>query len=150
MDSVTDATAAPQRGYFLLNTDGGILRRPRAEDPLTHAAIGVLLRTRRMATVAQFSKPIGLATHNTAEYVGLTEGLELAREHGVRHIRIYMDSELVVDQVNGRSSVKEAHLGELHSKALGLLDVFDYRISWVPREWNLQADRLVRDALGAL
>ena len=61
-----------------------------------------------------------------------------------------MDSELVVDQVNGRSRVKEAHLGELHTDAHGLLALFDYRISWVPREWNLQADRLVRGALGAL
>jgi probable phosphoglycerate mutase len=150
MDLVTDPTAAAQRGYFILNTDGGILRRPRAHDPLTHAAIGVLLRTRRMTTVAQFSKPIGPATHNGAEYVGLIEGLQLAREHGVRHVRIYMDSELVVDQVNGRSKVKEAHLGELHSEALGLLAGFDYRISWVPREWNVQADQLVREALAAL
>lgn len=110
----------------------------------------MLLRTRRMATVAQFSKPIGLATHNTAEYVGLIAGLELAQEHGVRHVRIYMDSELVVDQVNGRSKVKEAHLGELHSKALSLLSGFDYRINWVPREWNFHADQLVRDALDAL
>jgi probable phosphoglycerate mutase len=150
MDSASDPTADLQRGYFLLNTDGGILRRQRAEDPLTHAAIGVVLRTRRMATVAQLSRSIGLATHNTAEYVGLIEGLRLAREQRVRHIRIYLDSELVVDQLSGRSRVKEAHLGALHSKALGLLDLFDYRISWVPREWNLAADQLVRNALGAL
>lgn len=138
MGSVTDPTAAVQRGYFLLHTDGGMLRRPRAEDPLTHAAIGVLLRTRRMATVAQFSRPIGRASHNTAEYVGLIEGLKLARHYGVRHIRIYMDSELVVDQLNGRSRVKQAHLGELHSEAHGLLALFDYRISWVPRDGTLR------------
>jgi probable phosphoglycerate mutase len=136
--------------YYVLNTDGGNLRRPRAEDPLTDAAIGVLLRTRKMATVAQFSRSIGVATHNTAEYIGLIEGLKLARDHAVRHIRIYMDSELVVDQVNGRSRVNEAHLAELHSEARGLLALFDYRISWVPREWNLEADQLVRDVLGAL
>ena len=73
MNSVIDSTAALQPGYFLLNTDGGILRRSRSNDPLTQAAIGVLLRTRRMATVKQFSGPIGLATHNTAEYVGLIQ-----------------------------------------------------------------------------
>ena len=150
MNSVMDPTADRKRGYFLLNTDGGILRRARSADPLTQAAIGVLLRTRRMATVTHLSKPIGLATHNTAEYVGLIEGLQVARDHGVRHVRIYMDSELVVDQVNGRSKVNEAHLRELHSQALGLLALFDYRISWVPRELNLEADQLVRDALGAL
>lgn len=103
-----------------------------------------------MATVKQFSEPIGLATHNTAEYIGLIEGLQLARDHGVRHLRIYMDSELVVDQVSGRSKINEAHLRELHSQAHDLLALFDYRISWVPREWNLEADQLVRDALGGL
>jgi hypothetical protein len=34
--------------------------------------------------------------------------------------------------VNGRSAVRLAHLGKL------------------PREWNAEADRLVRDALGTL
>ena len=46
--------------------------------------------------------------------------------------------------------MKEAHLGALHSEAHGLLDLFDYRISWAPREWNLEADQLVRDALDAV
>jgi ribonuclease HI len=149
MAAVTESSAALKRGYYVLNTDGGNLRRSPG-DLLTDAAIGVLLRTRRMATVAQLSRPIGLATHNTAEYVGLIEGLKVARDHAVRHIRIYMDSELVVDQMNGRSRVKEAHLGELYSEVRGLLALFDYRISWVPREWNLEADQLVRDALDAV
>jgi ribonuclease HI len=61
-----------------------------------------------------------------------------------------MDSELVVDQVNGLSAVRQAHLIELHSVASGLVDLFkNIRISWVPREMNVEADRLVRDALGA-
>ena len=65
--------AAVKRGYYLLNTDGGNLRR-RPGEPLSHAAIGALLRTRRLATVGQISKAIGPATHNEAEYRGLIEG----------------------------------------------------------------------------
>jgi ribonuclease HI len=110
---------APNHAYYVLNTDGGNLRRALADDPLTHAAIGVLLRTRKMATVAQFSRPIGAATHNTAEYIGLIQGLKLARDHAVRHIRIYMDSELVVDQVNGRSRVKEPRQCARQSDGVG-------------------------------
>lgn len=146
---MSEPTTAPKSGYFLLNTDAGHLPR-QAGGPLTEAAIGVLLRTRRLATVAQVSKPIGLATHNVAEYLALIEGLKVAREHGVRHIRIYSDSEVVVDHVNGRSKVKQAHLVPLHAEACGLLALFDFRISWTPREWNLEADQLVRDALDAL
>ena len=110
----------------------------------------MLLRTRRLVPVAQISKPIGLATHNTAEYLALIEGLKLARDHGVQRIRVYMDSEVVVDQVNGRSAVRQAHLGELYREATALADRFDIRISWVPREMNAEADRLVREALGAV
>ena len=53
--------------------------------------------------MAQISKAIGPATHNEAEYQALIEGLELAHDHGIQRIRVYMDSELVVDQVNGVS-----------------------------------------------
>ena len=153
-EPVTPEAEAAERadmkpGYFLLNTDGGNLRR-RPGDPLTSAAIGVLLRTRRLAHVDQISRPIGPATHNVAEYRALIEGLALACRHGVQHVRVYTDSELVVDQMNGRSAVRQAHLGELHEAASGLVALFkSIRISWVPREMNADADRLVRDALGA-
>jgi hypothetical protein len=86
--------AGLKRGYYLLNTDGG-----NRGDPLGRAAIGALLRTRRLVTVAQISKAIGPATHNVAEYRALIEGLKLAREYGIQRIRAYMDSEIVVDQV---------------------------------------------------
>ena len=134
-----------KRGYFLLNADGG-----NRGDRLGRAAIGALLRTRRLGPVDQISKEIGPATHNVAEYHALIEGLKLARGHGIQHVRVYMDSEIVVDQVNGVSVVREAHLRELHEQARGLVAQFrSFRISWVPRELNAEADRLVNDALGA-
>src|SRR6266536_456717 len=140
--------AGLKRGYYLLNTDGG-----NAGDPLGRAAIGAILRVRtpRLVTVAQISKAIGPATHNVAEYRALIEGLKLARDYGVQRIRVYMDSELVVDQVNGVSAVRQAHLSELHDVASSLVALFEsIRISWVPRETNAEADRLVKDALSAL
>jgi hypothetical protein len=55
------------------------------------------------------------------------------------------------DQVNGVSAVRQAHLSELHEVASSLRAHFQsIRFSWVPREMNAEADRLVRDALGAL
>jgi ribonuclease HI len=101
--------------------------------------------------VDQISEEIGLATHNVAEYRALIKGLTLAREYEIQHIRVYMDSELVVDQMNGRSTVRQAHLGELHDDARRLAALFkSVRFSWVPREMNAEADQLVRDAFGAL
>jgi ribonuclease HI len=135
--------AGMKRGYYLLNTDGG-----NSGNPLGRAAIGALLRTRRLVAVDQVSKVIGPATHNVAEYRALIEGLKLAADHGVRHIRVYMDSELIVDQVNGVSAVNQELLKELHKEVSTLRARFkSIRISWVPREMNAEADRLVRDAL---
>jgi ribonuclease HI len=141
-----------KRGYHLLNTDGGMApgRSRRAGEPLGVAAIGALLRTRRLAALAELSEVIGPATHNVAEYRSLIEGLKLARDHGIERIRVYMDSELVVDQMNGFSAVRQPHLGEWHARAKELKAGFtSFRISWVPREMNLEAYRLVRKALSA-
>jgi len=141
-----------KRGYYLLNTDGGMASngKRRAGDPLGEAAIGVVLRTRRLAPVAELSRAIGRASQNVAEYTALIEGLELARRHGIRRLRVYMDSELVVDQMNNRSQVNETRLRELHnaaSRAAG--DFLSIRFAWVPREMNVEADGLVREALAA-
>src|SRR3954468_22700034 len=62
-ETETAELANPKHGCYLLNTDGG-----NHGNPLGRAAIGVLLRTRRLVTVAQISKAIGPATHNVAEY----------------------------------------------------------------------------------
>ena len=149
---MTEPLAGLKSAYFLLNTDAGYAfdGRRSAGDPLPHAAIGALLRTRRLLPVAQISKEIGRATHNVAEYQGLIAGLKLARGHGVQRLRVYMDSELVVDQMNGLSKVRQPHLNKLHAEASHLRALFDsIRISWVPREMNTEADQLVRDALSA-
>jgi ribonuclease HI len=109
--------------------------RRQRPTPITSAAIGAVLRTRRLVTVAQISKEIGPATHNVAEYRALIEGLKLARHHEIQRIRVFMDSELVVDQLNGVSAVRQAHLSELHKAASSLRAQFQsIRISWVPRE----------------
>jgi len=137
--------AGVKSGYFLLNADGG--NRGNALGP---AAVGALIRTRRLEFVAQISKAIGPATHNVAEYQALIEGLKLARGCGIQHVRVYMDSEMVVDQLNGFSTVRKAHLSDLREQARLLGAQFkSFRISWVPREMNADADRLVNDALDA-
>lgn len=139
--------ASPDPGYYLLNADAG---RRRAIDPESPAAIGAVLRTRQLVPVAQISKVIGPVTHNVAEYQALIEGLKLARVHGVQHLRVYMDSTLVVDQMLGESKVLKPHLAELRAEATALIEGFkSHRISWVPREWNDAADRLVNEAFDA-
>jgi len=140
-EETTSSDVKPKRGYYLLNTDAS--RKPSGV-----AAIGAVLRTRHLAAVDEISEAIDAPTHNVAEYRALIEGLKLALSHGIERIRVYMDSELVVEQMNGRAAVKQAQLKESHDAARELCQEFaSIRISWVPREWNAAADGLANKAL---
>lgn len=135
----------PVAGNYVLTTDGSGGGTVAAPNP---AAIGVVLRSPRGTVAATISKVIAPATNTEAEYRALIEGLELARSRGISRLRIFSDSELVVDQMQQRAAVKAAHLVGCHEEAEKLLASFsDVRLSWVPRRWNEEADLLAVAAL---
>lgn len=135
----------PSKRNYLLQTDGS--GTGTVENP-AQGAIGVVLKDPKGRPTADLSEPIGPAINTVAEYRALIEGLKLARSHGIETIRVYLDSELVVDQVNDRKKVRKEHLKPLHAEACSLLEEFaDHRISWVPRKWNKEADALAGEGL---
>ncbi len=90
---------------------------------------------------------IGHSTNNVAEYTALLRGLETAIERGVQDIEVYMDSELVVRQINGQYRVREPHLKVLYNSVLNLLRRFrSYQVRHIPRSENREADRLSKEA----
>jgi len=130
----------------VLKTDGGIAAEEGASGL---GAIGVVLKDPNYRDVDEVSKAIGRArNHHEAEYRALIEGLELARRHGVERIRVFLDSALVVNTVNGDWSLKPEDLKELRAMARALVEEFaDIRLCWVPREMNAEADALASRAL---
>ena len=93
---------------------------------------------------------IGRATNNEAEYQALIEGLKAAAEWKPDRLEVYLDSKLVVEQVNGAYRVKKPELQPLHGKAKELLGAFDeVVISHVEREKNRGADALANMAIDA-
>jgi len=97
---------------------------------------------------AEESRYLGETTNNVAEYQALLLGLELAQNHGVKHLRIFADSQLVVNQLLGTYQVKKPHLLPLWQKARETLQKFDaYAISHLDRSFNYEADRLARQAI---
>lgn len=135
----------PSQRNYLLKTDGsgtGTVGNP------AQGAIGVVLMNPDGQLIEEVSKPIGPAINTVAEYQALIEGLKLARGRGIQRIRVFLDSELVVDQVNGRAKVAKEHIRPLHAEACSLLQEFpNIRISWIPRKWNAEADALATKAL---
>jgi ribonuclease HI len=139
--------SGPKPGFYVLKTDGGITAEDGASGP---AAIGVVLKDPKYRDVEEISKKIGVVkNHHVAEYKALIEGLELARRHGIDQIRVFLDSALVVNTVNGDWKLEPEHLKDLCTMACVLVEEFaDIKLCWVPREMNVEADALASRALG--
>ena len=96
----------------------------------------------------RISEYIGVATNNVAEYSALIRGLEEARSLGIRRVNVFLDSELVVRQINGIYKVRNNNLRALWCRARDILMDFDsYVIKHVERERNADADALAGDAV---
>ncbi|MDQ6686102.1 MAG: bifunctional RNase H/acid phosphatase [Actinomycetota bacterium] len=126
----------------VVEADGGSRGNPG------RAAYGALLKDAATgAVLAEVGKTIGVATNNVAEYRGLIAGLELAREHAPdAEIEVRMDSKLVVEQMSGNWKVKHPSMRPLAVEANRLAPI-GTTFTWIPRELNLHADRLVNAAL---
>ena len=106
-----------------------------------------ITRRARIAVVHQWSfnadeskvfwKDVGDKTNNEAEYLALIEALSLASKKA-GSIEIRSDSELIVKQMEGGYSVKDAELKPLWEKAQNLtVKLGAVRLKWVPRDENL-------------
>lgn len=127
-------------------TDGGSRSNPG------QAGIGVVIEHDGVV-VAELSKTIGIATNNVAEYQALITALEYVSEKNLRScpIRIFLDSKLVVEQVQGNWKVKEPSLKSFVLRAQELVaQCSDIALAHIPREQNSHADALVNKALDAL
>lgn len=90
------------------------------------------------------------STNNVAEYHGLLRGLEVAVELGADEVEFYMDSKLVVEQMNGRWKIKHPDMQKLAIEARRLLNQIPrFSLEWVPRAKNSVADELSNVAMDA-
>jgi ribonuclease HI len=130
--------------HATLYADGGARGNPGP------AGIGVLLCADDGEVLAELARGIGRDTNNVAEYRALITGLELALSLGVTELDVRMDSELVVQQVQGRWKIRSDRLRALAVRARELLGRFEQaRISHVPRAQNAGADALANQGMDA-
>jgi ribonuclease HI/predicted HAD superfamily Cof-like phosphohydrolase len=131
---------------FIIQADGGSRGNPGP------AAYGVIVRDAATGEViAERGEHLGVATNNVAEYRGLIAGLQLVRELDPQaSVDVQLDSRLVVEQMRGSWRIKHPDLVPLARRARELLPAGGARWTWVPRERNQEADRLVNEALDAV
>jgi len=111
------------------------------------ASIGVSINKDKVE-IDTIKKKIGINTNNVAEYLGLIAALEYCVENKVNNVRIFLDSLLVVQQVNMEYKVKSKKLQNHYEKSLKLIkQIEDIEIHHIRREFNSRADQLANEAL---
>ncbi|HVB29180.1 MAG TPA: ribonuclease HI family protein [Terriglobia bacterium] len=134
----------PETQEVVAHIDGGSRGNPGP------AAYGVVVCNAEGTRLASFSKFLGCATNNVAEYQGLLAALGYALEHRHSRLKVVSDSELLARQITGQYKVKNPDLKILHERARTLIAQLDsFSIKHVLREHNREADRLANEALDA-
>ena len=111
------------------------------------ASIGVSI-TKETKEIEFISQKIGIATNNVAEYESLKAALNYCVENNILEASIFLDSLLVVQQVNENYKVKSDNLKELYINCKKLMNQFNkLEIQHIRRELNKRADELANIAL---
>lgn len=130
----------------MIYTDGGARGNPGP------AAAGIVI-LKGSEVVLEVSQYLGdRQTNNWAEYeavvIALLKMVEL--QTGPVSVEFRLDSKLVVEQLMGNWKIKEPTLKPQAQKVLDLLHDFkSVHFTYVPREQNKHADKLVNAALDA-
>jgi ribonuclease HI len=132
---------------FTIHTDGGARGNPGP------AASAFVIQDEEGMTRHQQYFYLGETTNNVAEYTAVVKALQfLANEKDTKSLDLdfYLDSKLVVEQLNGNFKIKQAHLQVFADEVFALREKFDHvSFSYVPRAENKAADTLVNTCLDA-
>jgi ribonuclease HI len=129
---------------LIIHTDGAARGNPG------QAAIGAVIEDEKGNTITQISRRIGLTTNNQAEYQAIIAALKQAVSLGARHVELKSDSELVVKQINGQYKIKNIALRPLYQELVRLIGSLEsFKISYIPRTQNTEADALANKALNS-
>ena len=127
---------------LLLYSDGACRGNPGV------GGAGALLVDSKGRVICSLKKFLGLCTNNIAEYKALILGLEAAVERRPKKLHIFIDSELLVKQVDGSYRVKHKNLKPLMGKVRDLLSSLEsYTIQHIDRSENKKADELANEAI---
>jgi len=127
---------------ILIFSDGGARGNPGP------AGAGVVICDAKGKVLEKHKKSLGVMTNNQAEYSALILGLEKAKKLKPKKIRCYLDSELLVEQLNQNYKVKNAGLKPLFEEARAkVLEFPSVTFFHIPREKNEEADRLANLAM---
>ena len=127
---------------YSLYTDGASRGNPG------HSGAGIVIIDSKDKIICKEAIYLGIKTNNEAEYLALILGLKEVHKHYLKRVHIFLDSQLVVNQIKGAYRVKASHLKPLYSKVEKLLKkIPEYDIFYIGREQNKLADKLANQGI---
>lgn len=127
---------------IFIHADGGARGNPGP------AAAGVVIKNDKGEVLASYGEYLGKQTNNFAEYSALISGLKKAYALGADEVECILDSQLIVEQMNGHWKVKEPTLQKLFLEAWNLTQKFKKtKIRHTLRHNNKEADAEVNKVL---
>lgn len=132
---------------YTIHTDGGSRGNPGP------AAVGVIIEGKDIGK-REYGESIGIATNNVAEYQAVIFALKKLKQiissekASEAQVVFYMDSELIMKQLNYEYKIKEETMQKLFLEVHNLrLDFGKVEFKHVLRGKNEDADRMVNRAL---
>ncbi len=110
------------------------------------SGVGVVIETNNQKR--GYYNYIGISTNNQAEYNALKMALDIAIKDNLKNIRVFSDSELLCNQINGRYKINNELLKAIFVDIKKLLVHFEtFSIEHIRRENNKDADKLANMAM---
>ena len=134
---------------YKLFTDGGARGNPGP------AAAGAILFDEQDHLIWFDSKYLGHTTNNKAEYQAILHGIKGFKKsiddlHDTNiKLTCYLDSELIVKQLNGEYKIKDSTLKTIYERVMEQVTGFEVEFIHIYREKNKFADKLVNICLDA-
>jgi len=127
---------------LILYSDGGARGNPGP------GAVGIVIKNADGRVIKEIGKFIGRATNNEAEYKGVIFGLEACHEKNATEVTCFIDSLLVVNQLNGDFKVKDKKIKTFWTQVKNLEKKFS-KVTYhhIPRTKNFLADKIVNEVL---
>lgn len=137
-----DKKSTPVELNLQIFTDGGSRGNPGP------SASGYVILTEDETILEAGGEYLGVTTNNQAEYQAVELGLQRALKYRPRRVDFFIDSELVVKQMNGQYKIKNRDLWPIHSRIKELAAQIDsVSFTHVRREFNQLADDEVNKIL---
>lgn len=142
IDHTSDDVENASNDSLILYSDGGSRGNPGP------SAAAFVVMNGREQVIADGGSYLGVTTNNQAEYQAVYFGLKKASELGAKNVDFRLDSNLVVNQLNGVYKIKNRDLWPIYEQIKLLVPKFQkVTFTHVRREFNQLADGLVNKIL---